>query len=82
MADPRPPRATDATDATEETHVADMAPYIDTDDQGGAGPKRGATTDTPPWVYVLGIVLAIALVVLLIVLHLSGILGPGLHGLH
>ena len=79
MADPRPPRA---TDATEETHVADMAPYIDTDDQGGAGPKRGATTGTPPWVYVLGIVLAIALVVLLIVLHLSGILGPGLHGLH
>ena len=79
MADPRPPRE---TDATEETHVAGMPPYSDTDDQRGAGPTRGATAGTPPWVYVLGIVLAIALVVLVIVLHLSGILGPGLHGLH
>ena len=60
----------------------DDRPYPDTDDEGGAGPKRGATTGTPPWAYVLGIVLAIALIALIIVLHLSGILGPGLHGLH
>lgn len=76
MADPRPPRA------TEETSVADVPPYTATDDEGGTGPDRGATTGTPPWVYVLGIVLAIALVALIIILHLSGILGPGLHGLH
>ena len=60
--------------------MADMPPYTGTDDEGSVGPERGATTGTPPWVYVLGI--AIVLVVLFVVLHHSGIIGPGLHGLH
>jgi hypothetical protein len=49
--------------ATEETHMAD----------------RGSATSTPRWLPVLGIAVAIVLVVLLVVLHLTGTLGPGAH---
>jgi hypothetical protein len=51
----------------------------DTDDETGVGPERGAATGTPRWVTVLGIVIAVGLVVLFVVLHLTGVLGPGAH---
>jgi hypothetical protein len=53
--------------------------YPDTGDDDGVGSDRGAPTSTPRWVPVLGIVIAIGLVLLLVVLHLTGILGPGAH---
>jgi hypothetical protein len=74
MADPRPPRT------TEETHLSDSLPYTGSDDEGGAGPERGATTGTPPWGTILGVTLVIGLLVLIVALHLTGVMGPGLHG--
>ncbi len=55
------------TRATEETHIADPPPYPDT----GAGPDRRSTISTPRWVYVSGII-AIVLVLLLVIMHLTG----------
>jgi hypothetical protein len=51
----------------------------DSADNTGVAPDRGATGNTPRWVLVLGIVIAIVLVLLLVVLHLTGVLGPGAH---
>jgi len=55
--------------------MADPPRYPDT----GDGPDRGSATGTPRWVAVLGIIIAIALVLLFVVLHLTGTLGPGAH---
>jgi hypothetical protein len=55
--------------------MADPPSYPDT----GAGPDRGSASSTRRWVPVLGIVVAIVLVLLLVVLHLTGVLGPGAH---
>jgi hypothetical protein len=56
--------------------MADPPPYPDTGDDTG---ERGSATGTPRWVFVLGIIIAIALVLLFVVLHLTGTLGPGAH---
>ncbi|MGH2804133.1 MAG: hypothetical protein ACRDL4_13965 [Thermoleophilaceae bacterium] len=53
--------------------------YLDTGDDTGVGPDRGSVTRTPRWVFVLGVVIAIVLVLLFVVLHLTGTLGPGAH---
>jgi hypothetical protein len=42
-------------------------------------PDRGPTTSTPRWVSVVGIIIAIGLVLLFVVLHLTGSVGPGGH---
>jgi hypothetical protein len=55
--------------------VADPPRYPD----NGLGSRRESTTSTPRWVKLAGII-AIALVLLLvIILHLLGGFGPGLH---
>jgi hypothetical protein len=54
-------------------------PDPDGGDNTGVGPSRGSATSTPRWVPVLGIVIAIGLVLVLVVLHLTGVLGPGAH---
>jgi hypothetical protein len=51
----------------------------DTGDETGVGLGRGSASGTPRWVSVLGIVLAVGLVLLFLVLHLTGELGPGAH---
>jgi hypothetical protein len=49
-------------------------------DDHSAGPGHGGpATSRPRWVTVAGIVIAILLVVLFIVLHVTGTLGPGGH---
>jgi hypothetical protein len=40
---------------------------------------RGSASARPRWVAVLAILLTVALVVLFVVLHLTGTLGPGAH---
>jgi hypothetical protein len=55
-------------------HMADPQ-YPDTGDTG----ERGTATSTPRRVLVLGITVAIVLILLLVVLHLTGVLGPGAH---
>jgi len=61
--------------------MADPRPDPDPagEDDPGARLGRGPTTGTPRWVRVLGIVLAIALIALFVVLHLTGTLGAGAH---
>ncbi|OAH12790.1 hypothetical protein STSP_38270 [Streptomyces jeddahensis] len=49
---------------------------------GGAAPDRGMPPGAPRWVKVSGAV-ALAVVVLFLVLHLTGSgMGPGMHGGH
>jgi len=61
----------------EETHMADLPAFPDAhiDHDTGAGPDRGSTQSAPRWVFVI----ATAVVLLIVVLHLTGILGSGLH---
>jgi hypothetical protein len=49
------------------------------DDDPDARLDHGSTTGTPRWVRALGIVIAIALIALFVVLHLTGTLGAGVH---
>jgi hypothetical protein len=50
-----------------------------TDERAGPSPDRGADKRTPRWVFALGVIIAIALVALIVLLHLSGTLGPRSH---
>ncbi len=54
-------------------------PHSDPDSgsASGTGPHRDRRGRTPRWVSVAGIVLAVALVVVLVVLHVTGVVGPG-----
>jgi hypothetical protein len=56
--------------------MADPPRHPDIGDDTG---NRGSATGAPGWLRVLGIALAIVLVVLVVVLHLTGTLGPGDH---
>jgi len=64
--------------AKEEAHLADLPPYPNPDTDTGAGPDRKSATSTSRWVYVLWII-GTALVLLFVVLHLAGAVGPGGH---
>jgi hypothetical protein len=61
-----------------------MADRLDTgagrDEDRRAEPDRGSPPGTPRWVKVLGIAIAIILLLLIVVLHTTGTMGPGVHG--
>lgn len=57
--------------------MADPPPYPDTEEDAGEEAERGAATGKRGWLGILVIAIAIALVVLIVVLHLTGTLGPG-----
>ena len=59
--------------------MADLPSHPDSDHDGGVGPGRGSTAGPPRWRSVAGIIVAIVVVVLFVVLHLTGVLGPGGH---
>jgi hypothetical protein len=59
--------------------MADPPRYPETEEDAGPGPDDESTRGTPRWVFVLGIIIAIALVALMLLLHLTGTLGPGTH---
>jgi len=44
------------------------------------GPERGSSTGPPLWVTVVLVVIGALVLLSLVLLHLSGGLGPGLHG--
>lgn len=52
-----------------------------TDPSARSAPGHAVAPPTPRWVKMSGAV-ALAVVVLFLVLHLSGIVGPGMHGGH
>jgi hypothetical protein len=56
-----------------------MEAKAETDDRIDVGSDREASTDTPRWVPILAIVVAIGVLVLIVVAHISGAMGPGLH---
>lgn len=49
-------------------------------DPGSVGPERGSTTAPARWVTVVVIVIGVLVFLGFVLLHLSGGLGPGLHG--
>jgi hypothetical protein len=57
-----------------------MADLPDSNDDTCVGLDRGSLPSTPRWVKVFGII-AVLLILLFIILHLTG-QGPGLHGGH
>ena len=48
------------------------------DGDGGPAPE-GRPCGAPRWKVVLGVTIAIALLVLIVLLHLTGTIGPGAH---
>ena len=62
----------------EEIPMSSPPHYPDTDEGTGAGPEPGSTTGTSRWVYVFWLI-GIGLIVLFVVLHLTGTMGPGHH---
>jgi hypothetical protein len=65
----------------EEMHMASPPPYPDTGDDTGAKSDRGSPTGTR-WGMLLIWIIVIALVLLVLALHLTGAMGPGLHDGH
>ncbi len=51
----------------------------ETEDDARRGPVDGAAKPRRRWGLVLGIVIAVALIGLMVFLHLTGALGPGVH---
>ena len=65
--------------ATQGRQMAHPPAYPHPGDDTGVGPDGGPTSSTPRWMPVLGILVAIAVLSLFVLLHLSGGFGPGAH---
>jgi hypothetical protein len=59
--------------------MAHPPPYPDAGDDSGVGPGLPPADGAPRWVSVVGIIIVVGLVLLMIVLHLTGAIGPGAH---
>ncbi len=59
--------------------MADPHRSPETREDTDLGAERGQAAGTRRWVFVIGIIAAIAVVALMVLLHLTGILGPGAH---
>lgn len=58
--------------------MADLPHYPDTGDDRSVEPDGGSTAGRPWWVYACWII-GIVLVLLFVILHLTGAIGPGGH---
>ena len=66
--------------ASEEPQMADHTyPETDRSDDPSVEPDREVITSTLHWGALVRIGLVIVLLLLVVVLHLTGLLGPGLH---
>jgi len=59
--------------------MADPLPSRDDTDRARRGPDQDARSGAPRWVVAGVMVLAIALLGLIVYLHLTGAIGPGIH---
>jgi hypothetical protein len=59
--------------------MADSSRSPETGDDARRGPGRAAPGSRPRWAVILVVAAAIALVGLMVFLHLTGTLGPGVH---
>ncbi|WP_256790089.1 MULTISPECIES: hypothetical protein [Frankia] len=59
--------------------MADLPFHPDRDNDPGAASPRGSTGRKPRWKSVTVVVLAVAVVALFVVLHLTGVVGPAEH---
>jgi hypothetical protein len=59
--------------------MADPPRSPETEGHSGQGLGRGPARSKPRWVIGLGIAMAIGLFVLIVLLHVTGTIGPGAH---
>lgn len=59
--------------------MADQPRTPETRDGTDRPPARGPTSGTARWLVVVGIVVAVGLLALIVFLHLTGAIGPGVH---
>jgi hypothetical protein len=59
--------------------MGDMPSHSETEEDARGGSDGGPAPSTPRWVPMVGIVIVAALIVLIVVLHLTGVIGPGSH---
>ncbi|HEV8274485.1 MAG TPA: hypothetical protein VGQ26_02150 [Streptosporangiaceae bacterium] len=59
--------------------MADPPRSPETEDEARRGADGGAASGTPRWLLILVAIVAVALLGLMVVLHLTGTLGPGRH---
>jgi hypothetical protein len=59
--------------------VADPLRSPEPGDQARRGADGGGARGTPRWLLILVVIVAVALLGLMVFLHLTGSLGPGLH---
>jgi len=68
-----------SSDAQEETRMDNPPRHPRSEQDTGRSPNWGTDRRPPRWVFVLGIIVAVALLGLMVLLHLGGTLGPGVH---
>lgn len=59
--------------------MAHLPPYPDTRADSAGPPENTSAAGPPRWAAVLGISVALGLLLLLVVLHATGAMGPGAH---
>jgi hypothetical protein len=59
--------------------MADPPRSPKTEDEARRGADGAAASSTPRWVLILVAIVAVALLGLMVLLHLTGTLGPGVH---
>lgn len=68
------------THHSSDDRVTDQPRYHGSDEDAGAGSARAPLTGRRRWTRVLVIAIVIALFLAVLVLHLTGTLGPGTNG--
>jgi hypothetical protein len=61
---------------TEEIDMAELPHHPESDDDAGVGSDHGSSIRTR-WTTYLFVIVGVALVLVMVVLHLAGIVGPG-----
>jgi len=74
-----PPEEHVGARAAKRFPAPDPPAYPETDEETGAGPDSESAASTPRWIKIVGIVIAVLVVLMFVVMHLTGAVGPGAH---